>query len=424
MNMILNTRARGLVGVRADSGSATKILAELQQTFEAFKEANEKELAGIKANFADVVQTEKVERINAEITKLQKALDDTNAMLAAVKVGAGGGDEINPAVAEHSKAFNKWFRKGDRAVDADMRDLEVKAELSTLSDPDGGYVVPEEMSNTIDRVVGTVSAMRSLATVMTISTDTFKKLVNMGGAGSGWVGEKESRPETDTPTLRELIFNTAEIYANPAATQTLLDDARVDIAAWLANEVSITFAEQEGDAFINGDGVKRPRGLLAYDTVANASYAWGKIGFIKTGAAAAFASTDPADALIALFYGLKQGYRNGASWLTSDAVMETIRKFKDGQGNYLWAPPAGPANVATILGKPVATDDNMPALGANAFPVAFGNFSRAYLIIDRFGIRVLRDPYTNKPYVHFYTTKRVGGGVQNFEAVKLLKCMA
>lgn len=133
MNMILNTRARGLVGVRADSGSATKILAELQQTFEAFKEANEKELAGIKANFADVVQTEKVDRINAEITKLQKALDDTNAMLAAVKVGAGGGDEINPAVAEHSKAFNKWFRKGDRAVDADMRDLEVKASLSTLT---------------------------------------------------------------------------------------------------------------------------------------------------------------------------------------------------------------------------------------------------------------------------------------------------
>ena len=205
----LSSRARGLVGVRADGANATAILNELKQTFEAFKEENEKELAGIKKNLADVVQTEKVERINAEITKLQKALDETNAMLAAVKVGAGGGDEIKPAVAEHAKAFNKWFRKGDRAVDADMRDLEVKAELSTLSDPDGGYVVPEEMSNTIDRVVGTVSAMRSLATVMTISTDTLKKLVNMGGAGYGWVGEKESRPETATPALRELGFNTA-----------------------------------------------------------------------------------------------------------------------------------------------------------------------------------------------------------------------
>jgi HK97 family phage major capsid protein len=422
MSIHLNTRARGLVGVRADSGNAAKILAELQKTFEDFKAEREAELKGIDAKFADVVQAEKVDRINAEITALQKALDETNAALAAVKVGGGAGDAINPAVAEHARTFAKWFRKGDRAVDADMRDLEVKAELSTLSDPDGGYVVPEEMSTTIDRVVGTVSAMRSLATVMGISTDTFKKLVNMGGAGYGWVGEKDSRPETDTPTLRELVFNTAEIYANPAATQTLLDDARVDIAGWLANEVAITFAEQEGAAFISGDGANKPRGLLAHDTVANASYAWGKIGFIKTGAAAAFASSDPADALIDLYYALKQQYRNGATWLTSDAVMGTIRKMKDGDGNYLWAPPSGPANVATVLGKPVSTDDNMPALGANAFPVAFGNFSRAYLIIDRFGIRVLRDPYTNKPYVHFYTTKRVGGGVQNFEAVKLLKC--
>lgn len=413
-------RTRGVQSVRADGANATQILNELKQTFETFRAERDKEMADLKKGLGDVVQTEKVDRINAEITKLQAALDEVNSVLAAVRVG-GSGKETDPAKAEHASAFNKWFRKGERAVD-DLRDLEVKASLSTLSDPDGGYVVPEEMSNTIDRVVGTVSAMRGLATVMTISTDTYKKLVNMGGAGYGWVGEKDSRPETGTPTLRELVFNTAELYANPAATQTLLDDARVDIAAWLADEVSITFAEQEGAAFISGSGVNRPRGILAYDTIANASYSWGKLGFIVTGAAAAFASSNPADAMISLFYSLKQGYRNGATWLTSDAVMETIRKFKDGQGNYLWAPPSGPANVATILGKPVATDDNMPALGANAFPVAFGNFSRGYLIIDRFGIRVLRDPYTNKPYVHFYTTKRVGGGVQNFEAIKLLKC--
>ncbi|MDI6838534.1 MAG: phage major capsid protein, partial [Rhizobiaceae bacterium] len=320
----LNHRARGLTGVRADSSNAAAILAELKQTFEAFKAERDAELKGINAKLADVVQTEKVDRINSEVTKLQKALDDVNATLAAIKIGGGSGDAVDPAKAEHATAFNKWFRKGDRAVDADMRDLEVKASLSTLSDPDGGYVFPEEMSNTIDRVVGTVSAMRSIATAMTISTDTYKKLVNMGGADAGWVGEKDARPETATPTLRELVFNTAEIYANPAATQTLLDDARVDIAAWLANEVSITFAEQEGAAFISGNGVMKPRGILAYDTVANASYAWGKIGFTATGAAADFAATNPADALISLFYSLKQGYRNGASWLTSDAVMETI----------------------------------------------------------------------------------------------------
>lgn len=417
----LNSRARGLVGVRADSGNAAQILTQLQKTFEDFKKERDEEIQALKKGQEDVVKTEKVERINAEVSKLQNALDEVNAAIAALKVG-GSQEPGDPAKAEYAKAFNKWFRKGDRAVDADIGALAVKASLTTDSDPDGGYVVTPEMDGAIDRVLGTVSALRSLSRVVTISTDEFKKLVNMGGAGSGWVGEKESRPETDGPTLRELVFNTAEIYANPAATQKLLDDAFIDIAQWLADEVAIEFAEQEGAAFVTGDGVKKPRGILAYDTVANASYAWGKLGFVATGGAAGFAASDPADALIDLYYALKAGYRNGATWLTSDAVMGTIRKMKDGQGNYLWAPPTGPDMPATILGKPVVTDDNMPGLGANAFPVAFGNFQRGYLVVDRMGTRVLRDPYTNKPYVHFYTTKRVGGGVQNFEAIKLLKC--
>ncbi|MFN7177206.1 MAG: phage major capsid protein, partial [Thermaurantiacus sp.] len=178
MNMRLNTRARGLVGVRADGANATKILAELQKTFEDFKAEREAELKGIEAKFADVVQTEKVERINAEITKLQKSLDEVNAALAAVRVGGSGG-EVDPDKAEHAQAFNRWFRKG---VDAGLADLEVKAKLTTQSDPDGGYLVPEEMESTIDRVLGTVSAMRSICRVLTISTDTYKKLVNMGGA--------------------------------------------------------------------------------------------------------------------------------------------------------------------------------------------------------------------------------------------------
>lgn len=412
-------RARGLVAVRNDA-SATAVLAELQKTFQAFKEAREEEMKGINAKFDDVVTKEKVDRINNEISDLTKMLDEVNATMNALRVGGGGGED-DPDKAAYGQAFNKWFRKGDRAVE-DLGELAVKAKMTTDSDPDGGYLVPTEMDSQIDRVLGTVSAMRQLARVISISTDEFKKLVNMGGAGSGWVGEREDRSETSTPTLRELVFNTAEIYANPAATQKLLDDASVDIAAWLADEVGIEFAEQEGAAFVTGDGVKKPRGFLAYDTVANASYTWGKLGFVISGGAAGFASANPADAIIDLYYALKAGYRNGASFLTSDAVMKDIRKFKDGQGNYLWAPPTGPDMPATILGKPVVTDDNMPALGSNAFPMAFGNFQRGYLIVDRMGVRVLRDPYTNKPYVHFYTTKRVGGGVQNFEAIKLLKC--
>lgn len=213
-----------------------------------------------------------------------------------------------------------------------------------------------------------------------------------------------------------------ELYANPAATQTLLDDASVDIGQWLAEEVQTSFSEAEGAAFIAGTGVNQPRGLLSYDTVANGSYAWGKLGFITTGASADFHTEDPADCLIDVIYGIKQGYRQNARWLMNRAVQGKIRKFKDDQDNYLWQPGIQAGQPATLLGYPIVDDDNMSNVGANAFPVAFGDFNRGYLVIDRTGIRVLRDPYTNKPFVHFYTTKRVGGGVQDFAAIKLLKC--
>jgi HK97 family phage major capsid protein len=271
-------------------------------------------------------------------------------------------------------------------------------------------------------VLGTVSQLRSQSRVINISGTEYKKLVNMAGTGVGWVGEEEARPTTATPTLREIAITAMEIYANPASTQGALDDSAFDVEKWLADEVSIAFAEAEGAAFVNGSGVKKPRGILQYDTVANASYAWGSLGYVATGAAADFAASNKGDNLIDLYYALKAGYRNGAVFLTSDAVMGTIRKFKDGQGNYLFSPPTGPDMPPTLLGKPVVTDDNMPALGANAYPVAFGNFQRGYLIVDRTGVRILRDPFTNKPFVNFYTTKRVGGGVVNFEAIKLLKC--
>jgi HK97 family phage major capsid protein len=419
----LNARARGLVAVRADASDATKILNELKLTFEAFKAERDKEIADLKKGLGDVVQTEKVDRINAEITSLQKALDDVNSTIAALRVGGAGGESRTAEQRAHASGFDQFFRKG---VDAGLRDLEVKAGLRTTSDPDGGYLVPEEQSGTIEELARTASVMRQLATVINISTDTYKKLVNLGGAGYGWVGETQARPETTGPTLAELAFNVMEIYANPAATPTLLDDARVDIAQWLGNEVAQTFADQEGAAFIAGDGVLKPRGILGYDTVANASYTWGKLGYIASGVAAALTdgTHNGTDALIYLYYSLKSTYRNGASWVMSDAVMGTVRKFKDADGNYIWAPPTAAAEMASILGKPVYNDDNMQAVGANAFPIAFGNFARGYLIVDRFGIRVLRDPYTNKPWVHFYTTKRVGGGVQNFEAIKLLKVAA
>jgi len=422
----LSVRPRGIVAVRNPADPAT-VLVELTKAFDEFKAANDNRIKALETKqTADVLDVAKVTAINNEITALKNMFDEAQKAMAALRVGGVGDDKGQTAETKaHAAAFNKWFRRGD-VPEAEMKQLAVKAALTTDSDPDGGYVVPVEMTKTIDRVLGTMSAMRSLAQVITIGTAMYKKPVNMGGAGYGWVGEREARPETGTPTIKLLEFPAMELYANPMATQGMLDDAFFPVEQWLADEVSIVFAEQEGAAMITGNGVNKPRGLLDYSTVANASYAWGSIGYIPTGHATAFlvptTSASPADALINLFYALKQGYRSNATWLLSDAVMGTVRQMKDVDGKYLWAPPSGPEGVATILGKPTATDDNMNALGANAYPIAFGDFKRAYLIVDRFGVRVLRDPYTNKPYVGFYTTKRVGGGVQNFEAVKVLKC--
>ena len=425
MTDMTKPRIRGAVRVRAESGDANAIVTELNKAFAAFKTEHQEELKGINAKFADVVQAEKVERINAEIGKLQTALDDTNAQLAAARLGgAGDGPAVSTEARDHARAFNQFFRRG---TEEGLRELEMKAALRTDSDPDGGYVVPDQMEQTIDRVLGSVSAMRSIASVMSVSAGSYKKLVNQGGAGAGWVGERQARPETATPTLAELSFPAMEIYANPAATQTLLDDARVDIAAWLAEEVSTAFAEAEGAAFISGNGVNQPRGLLSYDTVANASQSWGNIGYTASGVDAALtdSSHNGVDALIDLIYSIKQGYRQNARFLMNKSLQATVRKLKSKTEElYLWQPPVQAGQPATLLGYPITDDDNMPDVAAGAFPVAFGDFRRGYLIVDRFGVRVLRDPYTNKPYVHFYTTKRVGGGVQNFEAIKLLKIAA
>jgi HK97 family phage major capsid protein len=415
---------RGIQYVRAEATpSAAEIKAAVdavQKAFADFKAENDAALAAMKK---DVVQNEKVDRINAAVDKQQKALDDLSAQLAAAKIG--GADDKGPTAEQkaHSKAFNTYFRKG---ADAGLRELEVKASLSSNSDPDGGYTVSRETETAIDRVLPSVSAMRSIATVRQISGSGYKKPVNLGGSSSGWVGETTTRPETNSPTLSVLDFPVMEIYANPAATQTLLDDSAVDIAAWLAGETGIEFGSQEGVAFISGNGVARPRGLLSYTNVLDASYAWGKIGYVKTGVAAnIFDNTNNGgDALITLQETLKSGYQANSRFLMNRMTQAAIRKLKDANDVYLWQPGIAANQPATLFGKAITIDDNMNDIGANLFPIAYGDFARAYLIIDRVGIRVLRDPYTNKPYVMFYTTKRVGGGVQNFEAVKLLKCEA
>ena len=393
-----------------------KLLEKQGKAFEEFKTANDARLKALeKDGSSDPVLDQKVDKANEDITAIMKQITELEAKTN--RPGRGDGDEKSQDVIDHEKGFEQFFRKGD---EAGLADLEQKA-LSAGVDPDGGFTVPDEIDRSIMRVISDFSPIRGLATVRQIGTSAFKKIVSMGGATSGWVGETDDRPETNTPTLKELLFNAMEIYAEPRATQEILDDSYMNIGGWLADEVSIEFAEQEGAAFVTGNGVKRPRGFLAYDNVANASYECGKIGYMPSGGAGAFAASNPGDNLIDLIHSLKQGYRKNAQFLMNDLTLAATRKLKDGDGNYLWEKSVKSGTPSTLLGYGVTIAEDMPDIAANSMSITFGDLKRGYLIVDRMGIRVLRDPYTSKPYIKFYTTKRVGGGVQNFEAIKLFK---
>ena len=393
---------------------------EFLSVFEDFKQANDDRLAQLEKRAADTVTDDKVDRINRALDEQKKALDELT--LASARPSLGG--ELKPApdraTREKKAAFDRYVRKGDAGgYDA----LEVKA-LSAGSDPDGGYVVPTEIEQTIDRILAKASPIRALATVRQIGGNTYRKPITTAEAASGWVAETDARAQTSTPTLSAIDFPAMELYAMPAATQTLLDDAQVDIEQWLADEVQIVFAEQEGTAFVTGDGSGKPKGFLAYTTVADASWAWDKIGYIASGADGAFPASDPADGLLDLAYAPRQAYRANGSWVMNRKTESAIRKFKDSAGNYIWQPGAAAGQPATLFGYPVAEAEDMPDIASDSYSIAFGDFARGYLVVDRVGIRVLRDPYSAKPYVLFYTTKRVGGGVQNFEAIKLMKFSA
>lgn len=399
-----------------------KPIEDVARAFEQFKDANDERLAQIEAKQAsDPLTEEKLTKINAAIDAGIDAGREQEKRLADLEVSAARpakGDQ-SPEAAEHSKAFGAFMRRG---VEDGLRDLEIKASASVGSDPDGGYFVPDEMATEIGRIASSVSSMRSLAQVVSISASSYKKMVGVGGAGSGWVAEKEARPETATPDLKSIDIPADEVYANPFATQKILDDAAVNVEAWLADEVAIKFGEVEGAAFISGTGVGQPRGILGYTPAAIASYAWGNPGFVVSGQATTLAAD--LDPFVDQVTNLKMMYRGNANWIMNRATVGEVRKLKDGDSQYLWQPSNIAGQAGTVLGYPISDDDNMPDIGAGAYAVAFGDFRQAYLIVDRMGVRVLRDPYTSKPYVSFYTTKRVGGAVQNFEAYNLQKISA
>jgi HK97 family phage major capsid protein len=393
---------------------------EMMRAFAQYKETNDERVTTIEKRGGDVLLEEKVERINSTIDSHQRWIDESNLKSARPALGREQESAGSPDQCEHKSAFLDYMRRGETAG---LRQLELKA-LSVGSNPDGGYVVPAEIEQQIGKRLTVLSPIRSIAGVRTISGNVYKKPFMISGPAVGWVGETDARTQTASPTLDALSFPAMELYAMPAATATLLEDSAVNIDQWLAAEVDQAFALQEGAAFVSGDGVNKPKGFLNYTTVANDAWEWNKLGTIATGAAGAFPASNPSDVLVDLIYALKPGYRQNASFVMNRKTQSAIRKFKDSAGNYLWQPPATADGRASLIGFPLYDVEDMPDVAANSLSIAFGDFNRGYLVVDRQGVNVLRDPYSAKPYVLFYTTKRVGGGVQDFDAIKLLKFAA
>ena len=384
--------------------------AQLLAEFEAFKSANDERLSAIETGRGDTLLEAKVARIDTALAETKSALDRL-AMKAAEPAFEG-------EITQTPRGWSAYLRTGD---ERGLSHLDTKS-LNAGTDSQGGYVAPPELDRLIEARLLAASPMRQIATVRQTSAGTFKKPVSLGASAS-WAAETAARTETTAPTLSLLDFPTAELYAMPAATQALLDDSYTDIDEWLADEVQDAFSTQENAAFISGSGTNQPKGFLSYTEVADASHSWGEMGYIASGGAGAFASGEDVERLLDLIYAVKPGFRANARFVMNRRTLSALRKVKDGDGRYVFAPGMG-GEAASLLGFPITEIEDMPDITADATPIAFGDFKRGYLIVDRQGARVLRDPYSAKPYVLFYTTKRVGGGVQNFDAIKLMKMSA
>ena len=329
---------------------------------------------------------------------------------AAARPALGGSSAASPEL----KGFvDGYLRQG--------RESELKSLTSGVL-ADGGYAVPREIDALISAQLKTISPIRAIAQVVQIGTSGYRKLVTSAGTASGWVSETAARPETTTGKFNEIVPPMGELYANPAASQAMLDDAAFDLEEWLAGEIATEFAKAEGTAFISGTGTNQPRGFLGAPTsnAADATRPFGTLQFSVTGNASAF-DTTPELKLIDMVHSLKAAHRQGAVFVMNSKTLSTIRKFKAADGSFLWQPGIMDGAPARLLGYPVIEAEDMPDVAANAFPIAFGNFRNGYLIAERKATSILRDPFTNKPYVNFYATKRVGGQVLDSDAIKLLK---
>ncbi len=367
----------------------------LEASFEAFEQNG--------------AQQDGVAALQAELTLLKKKIAD--GTIAAQRPLLDGVKS-----AESDAFVQRYVRQGIE------NGLEQKA-LASTTDGAGGYAVPREIDQAIGETLVAISPIRAIANVVKVGSANYRKLVASGGTPSGWVAFDGARVESSTPSFTEIVPASGDLYANPAATQQMLDDAMFDVEAWLAQEIATEFARAEGQAFVKGTGVAQPLGFLASPnaTTADGVRATGTLQTLGTGTAGAFPASNPQDKLMDLVQTLRQPYRQGACFVMNSTTAMTIRKFKTSDNAYIWQPGLVSGSPATLLGHPVIEAEDMPDIGANSLSIAFGNFKQGYTIAERNATTILRDPYTHKPYVHFYATRRIGGQVTNSEAIKLLK---
>ena len=318
--------------------------------------------------------------------------------------------------APHQKAFNTYLRSGE---DDGLRGLEIEGKaMSTAVAADGGFLVSPQAADMIRAVLLSAASLRSISNVVNVDSTSYDVLVDRADYGAGWATESASTTETSTAVIEKINIPLYELSAMPKASQRLLDDSAFDLESWLAGRIAEKFSRFEAAAFVNGTGVERPRGILNYPTVTNATWAWGSLGYIPSLAAATITSIDP---FVDLVYALGAQYRAGASFVMNSKTTAIVRKLKDADGRFLWSDGFAAGEPARLLGYPVLVSEDMPDVLANTFPIAFGNFNAGYTIAERPDLRVLRDPFSAKPNVLFYAVKRVGGAVSDFAAIKLLK---
>lgn len=358
----------------------------------------------------------------ARIDAIEAAVDGALSANALGQLGSRLAAATDP---EYTEVFTSYLRGGKgehdlRAANAEGYRAQVNAALSSGSAGAGGYLAPTEWDREVRKKLENLSPMRRICNVQPTGVQAFSTVWSDAAWATGWVGEEAARPATGTPTLSSLEFASGEIYSNVPITQRLLDDAEVDAEGWLVAEIASEFMRQEGIAFISGNGVNKPFGLLTYVTggAAAGRHPGGNLTVVNSGNAS---QLNNPDTLVDFAYSLPAPYRQGATWLMNSTTAATVSKMKGTTGEYLWREGLAPGQPATLLGYPVEIDENMPNIAANALAVAFGNFQQGYLINDRMGTRMLRDPYTNKPFVNFYATKRVGGGVLDPNAIRLLR---